>query len=302
MSPVPRGIETPQEFIAVSPELVKFMGGKIALAAVWEKIRFRCSGRHAVAGGWWACSYADMAELTGLSSQACRRAVARLEELGHIESRELKLDGSLDRTKAYRPVFESRDAPTVDSDTSVRPIVDSDIGGMSNSTVHTYLIEEIKTQEGGEGEDPRFAEWYQGYPRKSSRGAARTAFAKALKKADLETLTRGRDLLVAKVRAEGTEPRYIKHASTWLNQECWDDDYGDVILPGFEPWWAKVVSSGDVGEVSRVLGLTWQAPDVPDGAIPRVFLAESRASWLADVRSTAESRWATQFGDLRTGP
>jgi hypothetical protein len=27
-------------------------------------------------------------------------------------------------------------------------------------------------------------------------------------------------------KAKNTEPHYIKHPSTWLNQGCWADEYG----------------------------------------------------------------------------
>lgn len=304
MNPVPWGLETPQEFIAVSPALVDFMGGRIAHAAVWEKIRYRCSGPHAVThhdGNWWPCSYADMARLTGMSVSACRTAITRLEQLGHIEARELKLGDPTDRTKAYRPVRAG--GANAESDTGAN--AKSSKGLMPELAVDTFLIEELKTQEGASDHETEFEDWYRDYPKKSSKGAAKRAFATARKSVDLEVLTHGRDLYAAQCRMNGTEARYIKHASTWLNQECWDDDYGDVkITPsGFEAWFAAVLADVDTPEVERVLGLVFPMPDeIPLGATRAEFLAYSRAKWLTSVRPQAESRWLVQFGSLIAGP
>ena len=280
------------------------MGGKIALAAVWEKIRFRCNGKYAVKnerGNWWECSYSDMANLTGMSPSACRRALDQLEKRGFIESCELKLADPLDRTKAYRPLFEA----SVDSGSSAATNDENDIGGVSKSAVDTSYIEEVKNKEGASDTDRLFEEWYKAYPRKSSKGAARTAFKSALKKVDLETLNRGRDLYAAKCKMDQTETRYIKHPSTWLNGECWDDDYGDVkIVPsGFRAWFASVLESANTGEVERVLGLVFPMPDEVPAGVSRVeFLDASRRSWLESVRGQAESRWVVQFGDVLKGP
>lgn len=72
-----------------------------------------------------------------------------------------------------------------------------------------------------------FDDWWQGWPKKVSKGAARTAFKKALKVTDLETLTTARDAYARLVRSRPDGMKFCKHASTWLNQECWDDEYPD---------------------------------------------------------------------------
>lgn len=69
-------------------------------------------------------------------------------------------------------------------------------------------------------EDPRFVEFYAAYPRKADRGAARRAWATAMRKhADPQVL-----INAAKSYAEsrrGKDPRFTKHPSTWLNAEAW---------------------------------------------------------------------------------
>lgn len=72
-------------------------------------------------------------------------------------------------------------------------------------------------------EHPRFAEWYAAYPLRGKRPEAVRAFNKAIAKVgDAQVL-----IDAAKVYAE-KDPRvkrgYIKGASVWLNNDCWDDE------------------------------------------------------------------------------
>jgi hypothetical protein len=66
-----------------------------------------------------------------------------------------------------------------------------------------------------------FEEFWKLYPRKQAKGAARTAFQKALRKADIETILSG----VRRFASDpNREPEFTAHASTWLNQERWLDE------------------------------------------------------------------------------
>ena len=70
----------------------------------------------------------------------------------------------------------------------------------------------------------KFETFWKEYPKKVGKGAARTAFAKAIKKAKLETL-----IEAVRKQRQGSqwkkdEGRYIPNPSTWLNQERWEDE------------------------------------------------------------------------------
>lgn len=71
------------------------------------------------------------------------------------------------------------------------------------------------------GVTDQFDEFWQHYPRKQGKGAARTAWTKALSKADASTI-------IAAAAAYRDDPNredgFTAHAATWLNQERWDDD------------------------------------------------------------------------------
>jgi len=65
-----------------------------------------------------------------------------------------------------------------------------------------------------------FDTWYAAYPRKESKGPARTAFIKAKKKAGTAALIAGAE----RYRDDpNREDQYTKLPATWLNAECWED-------------------------------------------------------------------------------
>jgi len=73
-------------------------------------------------------------------------------------------------------------------------------------------------------EDP-FDRFWQHYPRKVSKVAARRKWATITKGVvDPEAIIAGAEAFAAFVKAEGTEPRFIKHPDVWLNKGCWEDE------------------------------------------------------------------------------
>lgn len=67
-----------------------------------------------------------------------------------------------------------------------------------------------------------FENWWAGYPVKRDKARAYKAFKQALKRADLATLTQGRDAYTAWAQAH--PDRELKYAEGWLNGDRWEDD------------------------------------------------------------------------------
>lgn len=67
--------------------------------------------------------------------------------------------------------------------------------------------------------DPRFEEFWQEYPRKTGKEAARRAWEKASARV-------GADTILAGLRAAlwPSDSQFIPHPATWLNQGRWDDE------------------------------------------------------------------------------
>ena len=72
-----------------------------------------------------------------------------------------------------------------------------------------------------------FDTFWSKYPRKVGKGDARKAFAKAMKLTDMETI------LAAIDRYKSQKPDWLhfKHPATWLNKECWEDEWDEPKKP-----------------------------------------------------------------------
>ncbi len=101
------------------------------------------------------------------------------------------------------------------------PIHSNHLNEPSEKYIDQNSVSASKKQKSKIVED-QFAEFWQHYPRKASKGSARKAFTAALKKAS------GTDLIAGATRysaeREGQDPKFTKYASTWLNGECWLDE------------------------------------------------------------------------------
>ena len=67
--------------------------------------------------------------------------------------------------------------------------------------------------------DPRFEEFWQEYPRKTGKEAARRAWEKAAARVGAEPILKGLRAAVWPL-----DNQFIPHPATWLNQGRWDDE------------------------------------------------------------------------------
>ena len=63
--------------------------------------------------------------------------------------------------------------------------------------------------------------FWSSYPLKVGKSAAKTAFAKAMKQTDIDTVIAG---AIRYTNDPNRDPAYTKHPATWLNAGCWDDE------------------------------------------------------------------------------
>jgi hypothetical protein len=69
--------------------------------------------------------------------------------------------------------------------------------------------------------EQQFEAFWKSYPRRVAKGAARKAFDKAIKKTTLENMLKA----ITEYVAKKPEKIDFKHPATWLNGECWDDEW-----------------------------------------------------------------------------
>lgn len=67
------------------------------------------------------------------------------------------------------------------------------------------------------------------YPRKESKGAARKSHEKAVKNVSHETIMSGLSKYIERIDSKKVERKFIKMPATWLNQECWDDEFTPTL-------------------------------------------------------------------------
>lgn len=74
------------------------------------------------------------------------------------------------------------------------------------------------------GYSAEFEAWWGHYPKKVAKDRARKAFEAVLKaeKASLHELQAG--VMRYGAERDGQDPKYTKHAATWLNDGCWADE------------------------------------------------------------------------------
>lgn len=69
-----------------------------------------------------------------------------------------------------------------------------------------------------------FDAFWAAYPKRDGKAAARKAWTKAIKRTDLDTIITAVEAFAALKARQRTETRFIPNASTWLNQERWNDE------------------------------------------------------------------------------
>jgi hypothetical protein len=127
-----------------------------------------------------------------------------------------KVEAEREKTKERVAAFrERKKSPLSKEDNPTRPDPARPplrvTNGVSNSVTPTVTPE---------SENPEFAAFWEVYPRKEGKGAARNAYRKALQTVPAETIRKAAE----RYRDDpNRQAAYTAHASTWLNQERWDD-------------------------------------------------------------------------------
>jgi hypothetical protein len=86
--------------------------------------------------------------------------------------------------------------------------------------------------------EPGFECFWNQYPLKKAKGAARKAYCNALKRASAEEIEAG----ARRYALTKPERQFTKHPATWLNADCWLDESEKVVAfrPGPAPrTWAE---------------------------------------------------------------
>jgi len=143
-----------------------------------------------------------------------KQIVEQIQALARAERRSVNAFLQLHFEKAFSPSLSplSNGFPPALYDNNISPpsLTLSPISPPKNNTPKNRKV------------DPRFEEFWQEYPRKTGKEAARRAWEKASARV-------GADTILAGLRAAlwPSDSQFIPHPATWLNQGRWDDEATD---------------------------------------------------------------------------
>ena len=255
-----------------------------------------------------------LAEMVGVTSRTVRASLDRLAEFGWITIAKQRGRGFTsryllsfdhegeagechDRKRASGHGHDDRKPTSTQSDADIaligNPASSRPEAGFLQNTVKNTVSSERKdynTPSFALGEpsqakpagksvdrqlDEEFANWWKQYPRKVDKGHAQLAYFRVRRtgKATADELLSG--VLRYSASVTHKEARFIKHAQTWLNGQCWLDEpepafdpaaavYGTVGGPSVKPTGlgAQIIGLRNAVERRRQAGLTGTASAV----------------------------------------
>ena len=200
-----------------------------------------CIALHADAAGRAWPSMGTIAEMTGIRRKDVPRTIRRLEQLRLLQ----REPGGPTSSNIYSIALDD-EAVSATARTGVRNSADNVSairGGLVSATLRTKQPIEQPTEQNHARRCPRapvgaeldqdgasceFGRFWAAYPHRGPhsdpRKPARVKFEVAVKRGvDPDAIIRGAENYRLVVERDGTNPRYVCQAVTWIGQERWDD-------------------------------------------------------------------------------
>lgn len=162
-------------------------------------------------------SHKYLAKQCEMTDRSIRTHIELLEKEGLIRKRENHRDNGSQTSNSYELLLMDTETPRKNIPTPLEKISDQPQKNLptlnlgNNNLVNEQVNIEL-----------HFDRFYQMYPRKVGKLAAKKAFFLALKKSSAQKII---DAALEYNRAcAGKDKKFIPHPSTWLNQERWDDE------------------------------------------------------------------------------
>lgn len=156
----------------------------------------------------WNMSINSLADRNNAGRDQIRTAIAELEKFGYLTREQSREEGKFAETiwRTSDPV----EKPSSENPSTVNP-----------TTKNTNSKEEqIKNNERTNNES-EFDLFWNHYPKKVDKGAAKRAFRKAIKNNDVNQIIEG--AIRYSTDENLPEKQFIKNPATWLNAEAWNN-------------------------------------------------------------------------------
>lgn len=176
----------------------------------------------------------ELADYAGVKLREIGPALAAMEALSMVS---IDANGLVSVTNWHSRQFESDDVTKRTREHRERS--EEQVRNVPGNVPETETETETdKTRSKTPANDPRFEEFWAAYPRRIAKGAARKAWATAVKAHPAEGIIAAAEGFARK--SAGADPKFIPHPASWLNSERWADetegapkvdDTGRAILP-----------------------------------------------------------------------
>ena len=212
------------DFVSVRAELIREVGAIEAI--VLSRIHFRAAEtyRHSYEhdGQWWWRAPVDViADETGLTEKQVRRALTVLRDREYVVAEQHTVDGRYDRAFSYRVAY----AYALEGKSEVPQRANVDLPQRANVPTTKNFREEEHQEEASSSSKAGFELFWSLWPRKVGKRTAETAYQRAVRRANTETIHAGAVAYINNPHIPQKE--FIPHPTTWLNRDGWEDE-----LPG----------------------------------------------------------------------
>lgn len=189
-------------------------------------------------GKCWA-SNKYFADIYGVTTQAVSKWVLNLKKGGYISIDYTYKAGSKEIENRIIKMVSTNVDEVSTNDLEVSTNVDRGINNglqgyqqkfkennTSNNNTSINNTNNIKPSQIEKEFENEFETLWELYPRKVSKKEALKCYIRARKNGvDYDIVKRGIENYNQFIRQNGVKKEYIKHGSTWFNQECWNDEY-----------------------------------------------------------------------------
>jgi len=210
-----------------------------------------------------------LAEDTELSRRSIVRALDDLEAAGHItRERRHRSDGSRKTDLITLRLCDTK-APSKNTQSDTAPIQGDTVSKPKCHNVTAEPFIEPTIEPSSISSDDEFEEFWAAYPKRPNnpKKPAKLKYMAARKRGVPHDVIMAGVNAYAQIRAN-EDPKFTKLAETWLNKECWQDDYtldGGTSRPepqmeAAEKWLDEIVAVypghvGDRAEAAKLIAV-----------------------------------------------
>lgn len=171
-------------------------------------------------GYCWA-SNKYFAELYQVSIQTISNCISQLKIKKYINVDIIYKEGTKEILNRYIRIFEYPIKENLN--TPIKEIFKDNNININNKYNNKYNNQDLENM---------FECFWKIYPVKKGKKKAKEKFIRHLKNNTYDEIIKGLNNYIEYIKEKKLEEKYIKHPTTWLNGECWNDEYNLVKEDG----------------------------------------------------------------------